>query len=245
MTSRVIILGIPVDPVTLPEACERIESMLADDNQHHVLTPNPEMIVAAHTNTEFRSVLQTSSLNVADGYGLLLASRFLGSPLPERVSGIDLLTTLCEAIRVPVFFLGAAPGVAASAANALRQKNPALMIAGTYAGSASLSEETEIISRINASGARVLFVAYGAPMQDLWIARNLERMPGIAVAMGVGGSFDFLAGVRTRAPRLMRTLGLEWLWRLVQEPRRIGRILTAVIHFPLLVLFHKSSPPLP
>ncbi|MSR67261.1 WecB/TagA/CpsF family glycosyltransferase [Candidatus Peribacteria bacterium] len=239
MVARVFILGVPVDSVTLAEATKRIREMLRSDFQHHILTPNPEMIVAAKFDPEFLSVLQSSSLNVPDGFGLLLASRYLGSALLERVSGVDLLVELCLHADRPVFFLGAAPGVAASAAHVLQKQNAALMIAGTYAGTPDSAEEDAILSRINASGAKLLFVAYGAPVQDLWIARNLKRMPNIRVAMGVGGSFDFLAGIQKRAPVFLQTLGLEWLWRLAQEPRRIGRIFTAVIVFSLLVLFSR------
>lgn len=210
--------------------------MLADGAQHHVLTPNPEMLVAAQRNTDFRVVLQHSSLNVPDGFGLILASRFLGTPLPERVSGVDLLMKLCEDIDVPIFLLGAGAGVAERAASALCAKNPSLRIVGIYAGSPSSFDEEEILARINASGAQMLFVAYGAPLQDLWIVRNLKRIPTVNVAMGVGGAFDFLAGLRSRAPRFLQRIGLEWLWRLAQEPKRIGRIFTAVIVFPLLVL---------
>ena len=235
MGSRVSILGVPIDAVTLSEASERIRVMITSGGQHHVLTPNPEMLVAARSNAAFRSVLQASSLNVPDGYGLILASRLLGCPLRERVSGIDLLTALCLRIDVPVFFLGAATGVAEQAAAALKAKNPALTVAGTYGGSPLSSAEDDIVDRVNRSGANVLFVAYGAPKQDLWIARNLKRMPNILVAMGVGGSFDFLAGIRKRAPEFLRSFGLEWLWRLLQEPKRICRIFTATIVFPLLV----------
>lgn len=209
---------------------------MAETGQHHVLTPNPEMLLVARSNPQFRSVLQHSSLNVPDGVGLLLASIFLGNPLPERVSGIDLLTALCCATDQPVFLLGAGPGVAERAGAVLQKQNPSLVIAGTYGGSPNLSDEEVIVERVNRSGAKLLFVAYGAPRQDLWIARNLKRMPGINVAMGVGGSFDFLAGVLTRAPKWMRAIGLEWLFRLLQQPSRIGRIFNAVVVFPLFVL---------
>lgn len=243
MTARLQILGVPVDAVTLQEAVQRMQEMIGSGAQHHVLTPNPEMLVAARSNPAFLSVLQFSSLNVPDGYGLILASRFLGSPLPERVSGVDLLTEFCRKIDVPVFFLGAAPGVAERAAAVLKKNNPMLITAGTHAGSPRVEEEDEIVCRINASGARVLFVAYGAPAQDLWIAKNLQRMRSVRLAMGVGGSFDFLAEVRKRAPYFLRACGFEWLWRLLKEPKRIGRIFKAVVIFPFLVLTVGSTPP--
>ncbi len=240
MEGRLSIFGVPIDAVTLLEATDRLCQMLQEEGQHHVLTPNPEMLLAARSNEIFCSVLQSSALNVPDGYGLILASLFLGNPLPERVAGIDLLTALCLRIEGPVFLLGAEEGVAARAGEALRLQNPSLIIAGTHGGSPNPSEEEEILLKINASGAKLLFVAFGSPRQDLWIARNLTRMSGIRVAMGVGGSFDFLAGVRSRAPHWMRSVGFEWLWRLVQEPKRFRRILRAVFLFPLLVLLTEN-----
>lgn len=233
----VSILGVPIDNITLGEAVDRLVVFAQGSGQHHVMTPNPEMLVAAQKDPTFRSVLQSSTLNLPDGTGLLLAARFLGTPLRSRVTGVDAVSALCLRADVgPVFLLGAAPGVAERAASLLRRKNPALVVAGTYAGSPDTEEEEAILQRINASGARLLFVAFGAPVQDLWIARTLKRMPGIKIAMGVGGAFDFLAGVRPRAPILLRLIGLEWLWRLLVEPARFGRMFTAVVVFPFLVL---------
>lgn len=233
----VTILGIPIDNVTLDEAVIRIAAMANGSDQSHVMTPNPEMLVAAQRDPVFRVVLQNSSLNLPDGTGLLLAARILGTPLRERVSGIDIVTALCKRTDLgPVFLLGAASGVAERAADVLRLSNPSLSIAGTFAGSPDSREEGAIVQRITVSGARILLVAFGAPAQDLWIARHLKKMPNVRVAMGVGGSFDFLSGLRSRAPKFLRVIGLEWLWRLLHEPARFGRIITAVLVFPLLVL---------
>lgn len=237
MTRRVSILGVPVDAVTLLQAVEQLRGMASSSQSHHVLTPNPEMLVRSAKDPVFRSVLQKSSLNVPDGAGLLVAARMLGHFLPARVTGVDLVESLAAEPDVqPIFFLGAAPGVAEKAASMLASRNPALKIAGTFSGSPSPSEESSIVDRINNSGARTLFVAYGAPMQDLWIDRTLPKLPLVRIAMGVGGAFDFLAGIRKRAPKWMQQCGMEWLWRLVQEPSRIGRICNAVIVFPLLVI---------
>ena len=241
MTPRVFILGIPIDAVRLSHVLERMRWMLADARQHHVMTPNPEMLVAAQTNTAFYNVLLASSLNVPDGFGLVLASRFLSSPLPGRVTGVDVVTEFCRQTKEPVFFLGAGEGIAARTATVLKENNPSLVIAGTFSGSPAEDHEDAIIERINASGARVLFVAYGAPIQDLWIAQNLKKMMTVKIAMGVGGTFDFLAGVRRRAPVFVRSLGLEWLWRLFHEPKRMKRIFTAVVVFPYLVLRSRWS----
>ncbi len=241
MSARVTILGVPVDPLTLPQAVNRVIELLTSGVQHHVITPNPEMIVAAQKNSEFLRVLQSSSLNIADGAGLLFAARMTGQCLPERVTGTDLLIALAHHAEAgPMFLLGAGPGIAERAAHALMTEHPSVSIAGTFGGSPREEDEDDIVRRINDSGARILFVAYGAPAQELWISRVLPRLCTVTVAVGVGGAFDFLAGVRSRAPGWMRRIGLEWLWRLVQEPSRIGRICTAVIVFPFLVLTKPS-----
>ncbi len=234
---RVSILGIPVDALTRAEAAGEIFRLIGSGSGHHVMTPNPEMLVEAHRNPLFRAVLQRSSLNVPDGSGLLWAARRRGTPLPERVAGVDLLKDICAAGSLPpVFLLGAAPGIAERAAARLKESNPGLRVAGTYSGTPSPEDEDQIVARINSSGAEILFVAFGAPKQDLWIDRNLPKMPAVRMAMGVGGSFDFLAGTKKRAPVWMRRLALEWLYRLIREPSRLKRIFTAVVVFPLLVL---------
>lgn len=243
MKNRVSILGVPVDCVTLTEARDRVLAMSVSGT-HHVMTPNPEMLVEAHHNPAFKTLLQSSDLNIPDGAGLLWAARRAGETLPERVTGVDLLSAVTSVVGCPsVFLLGAAEGVAEAAADHLRRKNPSLHIAGTYAGSPHENEEQMIVAKINASGASILFVAYGAPQQDMWIRRNFPKMTSVHVAMGIGGAFDFLAGKRTRAPQALRSFGLEWLWRLIQEPTRIGRIFTAVVVFPYLVLTQSKSVP--
>jgi N-acetylglucosaminyldiphosphoundecaprenol N-acetyl-beta-D-mannosaminyltransferase len=235
MSSRISILGVPVDAVTQHQALKRVQEFMASGGKHQICTPNPEMVVEATKNPEFLSVLQASSLNIPDGAGMLWAAKYMGGFLPERVTGVDLLTAIATLSQPPsIFLLGAAPGVAEKAAAALRVLNPSLHIAGTFAGSPAKEIEGSIVDRINASKADVLFVAYGAPKQELWIHRNLPKL-NITLAMGVGGAFDFLAGVRSRAPKWMQALHLEWLWRVVQEPSRLNRIVTATIRFPRLV----------
>jgi N-acetylglucosaminyldiphosphoundecaprenol N-acetyl-beta-D-mannosaminyltransferase len=135
-----------------------------------------------------------------------------------------------------VFLLGACEGIAATAARALCDANPALHVCGTFAGSPATIDEEHILEKIRAASPRMLFVAFGAPNQELWIARNLAKMPSVKVAMGVGGAFDFIAGKQKRAPQIFRSLGLEWLYRLMREPRRIVRIINAVVVFPFLVI---------
>src|SRR5207247_1504201 len=164
-------------------------------------------------------------------------ARYLQRPVPERVTGTDLLPPLsqrCARSGYRLYRLGAAPGVAEAAAARLQTLAPGLEIAGTYAGSPATGEEDGILKRIRAANADVLCVAYGAPAQDLWIRRNLARLP-VAVAMGVGGAYDFLSGRQRRAPRALQRMGLEWLYRLYREPWRWKRML-AIPSFMLQVI---------
>lgn len=243
---RTVLLGVPFDPVTMSEAVMRVLALLDGAQASHVMTPNAEMLVAAASHREFLRVLQSTELNVADGIGVVWCSRLVGAPLPERVAGADLVAELAAALpgKHSVFLLGAAPGVAERAAEALRQRSPGVQIAGTASGSPRDDDAQHLIDVITASGATLLLVAYGAPAQDLWIAKHLPALPSVRVAMGVGGTFDFLAGERRRAPPWMRRIGMEWLWRLLIEPRRIGRIFTAVVVFPLLLLRYGARSPL-
>ena len=243
--SRISLLGIPIDTLKRIEAIERLQTMLVSEKSHHVMTPNSEMLVAAQKSEQFRDVLLRSDLNLPDSIGIVWMAKYLGYIIPERVTGVDTVIAFCQTLTEAdsVFFLGAAPGVAEKAAVALHTLNPHLQIAGTFAGSPQESDAATIIEQINAVHPHILLVAYGAPAQDLWIDRYLKELPSVRIAMGVGGTFDFLAGTKKRAPKIMQYLGLEWLWRLVQEPQRLPRILNAVLVFPWLVIRSQWSSP--
>ncbi len=241
----VYILGVRVDRVTRQQSLAAMEAMIArrhaGESQlpcRQIITVNPEFVMAAQRNQPFRCAINDAALVLPDGTGVVWATRYLGKPAPERVTGTDTLVALarrCATSGYRVYLLGAAPGVAEAAAARLQQMAPGLQIAGTYAGSPAPSEEDGIIERIDAAQADVLCVAYGAPAQELWIYRNLARLP-VAFALGVGGAFDFLSGRQKRAPKIMQRLGLEWLFRLYREPKRWRRILVAVPIFGVSVL---------
>ncbi|MGA9350139.1 MAG: WecB/TagA/CpsF family glycosyltransferase [Anaerolineae bacterium] len=221
------ILGVRTDNVNYSEALSLIEGFLESGTPHQVVTVNPEFMVAAQSDDDFRNILNASSLALPDGVGLLWAAGFLGRPLRERVTGTDTVqrvAALAAQKDCSLFLLGAASGVAVATAARLCQTYPGLRIAGTHAGSPVLEEEDEIVRLIQKAKPDILFVAYGAPQQDKWIARNLERL-GVPVAMGVGGAFDFISGRAKRAPRWLQRLGLEWLHRLCHEPWRWRRML--------------------
>jgi len=233
----VVLLGVRVDDVTSEEALAIIEGFIQEGTPHQVVTVNPEFVMAAQRDEEFRRVLNAAHLALPDGIGLVWASRLLGRPLRERVAGSDLvpkIAALAAERGYRLFLLGAAEGVADEAARRLREQNPGLVVAGTYAGSPAVEEEDEIVALVREARPHVLFVAYGAPQQDKWIARNLERL-GVPVCMGVGGALDFIAGVVKRAPLWVQRLGLEWLHRLLHQPWRWRRQL-ALVKFAGLVL---------
>ena len=226
--SRLRILGVPADAITYDKWMERIGVWIrAGNGARHVCTVNPEFIMIAQRDPIFFNILNRAALCVPDGVGLLWASRQLDAPLPERVTGSDGVPLIARHAAEQgwrIFLLGAAEGVAARAAAILQSRHPRLLIAGAHSGSPAESAEDEIVAMVNASGADILFVAYGAPAQDKWIARNLPRL-GVSVAMGVGGSLDFIAGVAPRAPQWMRERGIEWLYRLIRQPWRMRRML--------------------
>lgn len=245
--SRITILGVPVDNVTEDEALERIEGFIAEgrekDTPYQVVTVNPEFVMEAQRNAPFQEVLHRAPLAVPDGFGLLLAARWLGTPLRGRATGVALTRRMAEMAAARgwrVFLLGAAPGVAEQAAAVLTARSPGLQVAGCFAGSPHPRHEPFLRQIITAARPDILLVAYGHPAQDLWIARNQPHLR-VPVAMGVGGVFDYLSGRVPLAPAWVRRTGLEWLYRLVRQPRRWRRILTAVVLFSWAVV--RSGPP--
>lgn len=235
------ILGVRIDRVNFQEALRVIKKLIRSEQSHQLATVNSEFIMAAQKNKKFRDILNKTSLSTPDGAGELWAMKFLhGIKLKERVTGVDLfwaIAKLSEDKGYRIFMLGGDPGVVKVAAQRVRLIHSKARIIYTYEGS---PKETKKIRRlINHTKPNILFVAWGSPKQDIWIAENLKKFHSPLVAIGVGGTFDFIAGVRARAPKWMRSIGLEWLYRLFQEPKRFGRIWTAVVRFPLAVFISK------
>ncbi len=238
----IIILGVRVDNVNCDDAMARVEFFLRERGVHQIATVNPEFVVIAQKDAEFRRVLNQCALNVPDGVGLLWASRRLDKPLRERVTGQEMVARIAALAAQRgdrIFFLGAREGVAERAAERLKERYSGLRIGGCYAGSPTVEEEQRIVERINESKARILFVAFGPPQQEFWIARNISKL-NVAVAMGVGGTFDTLAGLAPRAPQWMQRAGFEWTYRLLREPRRFKRQL-AIPYFMWLVITRRKK----
>jgi len=239
---KVKILDVQIHAVTMSQVLEIIKDMTASGSYHQVATVNPEFIMVAQQHEEFHNVLNRTSLSFADGMGVVWASRILGHPLPERIPGVEVVDRLCALAAengLRVFLLGAAPGIAEEAARRLQLKYSRLIVAGTFAGSPKPEDDEAICEIVKKTQPDILFVAYGAPKQDLWIARNQPRLR-VAVAMGVGGSFDFIVGKSVRAPNILQSLGLEWLHRLFREPRRWKRML-ALPRFAFAVFWQKMG----
>jgi N-acetylglucosaminyldiphosphoundecaprenol N-acetyl-beta-D-mannosaminyltransferase len=234
------ILGVRVDLAGYDELLAHVDAFVASGQPHQIVTLNPEMVIAAHDDADFRVLLNAADLNVIDGVGLVLAVRLLGHRPPERVTGSDGIYHLaahCARRGYRLYLLGAAPGVAETVAERLVAAQPGLEVAGVFAGSPRPEDEAEIVGRVRAAAPDLLLVAYGVPAEEIWIGRNRRRL-GVPVMIGVGGTFDFVAGVTRRAPLWVRRLGLEWLYRLIREPWRWRRQL-ALPRFVALVLWER------
>lgn len=224
---RTEILGVPVRAVNEHDVLDFVRQRVARRDPAQIVTVNVEFIIQAQTDPHFAAVLRSADLATPDSAGVIWVMRRRGLPVERRVGGADLIWSICRQAAQEghrVFLLGASEGVAVEAGRRLQSTYPALRIAGAYSGSPSRHAEPDIVDLIRRAQADVLLVAFGAPQQDLWIARNLRRS-GVSIAMGVGGSFDYVAGTAHRAPMWMRERGLEWLWRLVRQPSRWRRML--------------------
>lgn len=231
-------LGVKVDEVTKDQALQKVSEFLSG-GQHKIFTPNPEFVVKAQKDEYFKKVLNSGDLNLCDGKGLEIFTKI------KRITGVDFMLGACKLAAEQgkgVYLLGSGSDeVVRKACEELSKKFINLKISG-YNKGPELNEDTVdkfdhyIFEEINKSGAEILFVAFGMGKQEKWIYENLNKMPGVKIAMGVGGSFDFISGHIKRAPLFMRQLGLEWLYRLIQQPSRIGRIFNATVKFIFLVI---------
>lgn len=241
MPDRIEILGVPVDCLSLREVTESISQWLAEPagTLRHIVTVNPEYVIAARRDSRFAETLRGAELALADGIGIVLAARLLRLTVPSRITGNDLVDAVAgmEYPGTRIFLLGAEPGVAEAAASVLRDRHPSAAIVGTLSGSPAPDGWQEISAALARSKPTILFVAFGHPRQDLWVSVNRARLEahGILVASGVGGVYDYLSGRVPRAPSLLRRFGLEWLYRLVRQPWRWRRQ-AALPVFTLLVI---------
>lgn len=221
------ILGVMVDDVTMDDAVLTLSGYLGSKGRHIVVTPNAEILIMCNENPQLMEAIGKASFVAPDGVGVLRAAKILGTPLSEKVAGCDLgFNLLSEAAKKgsSVYLFGAKPGTAETAAQNLCKKVPGLNIAGVRNGYFTPEDTESIIDGINKSGADILFVCLGAPKQELWMAEHADKLD-VSVMLGLGGSLDVYAGTVKRAPKLMIDMKLEWLYRLIKEPYRLGRML--------------------
>lgn len=235
------ILGVPVHPYKMKDAVDKILERIAEKKKTFVVTANAEIIMMGQSDTEYMSILNKAALVLPDGAGTVWAGRKLGFKVPERVAGYDLfLRLMAEAAQnnLKVFFFGAAPGVAAEAKQKFEILHPGVSIVGCRNGYFKDEDDLTIVEEINHSGAELLFVALGAPKQEKWLSKHQDILKPLLL-MGIGGSFDVVAGKMERAPKWMQDASLEWLFRLYKQPSRFRRMLV-LPKFVIKVLRIKS-----
>lgn len=242
MPKKVTILGVPVDAITMGEAVARIDGFIEKRTPVLVATANAEMLMRATHDGALRRILQGAAMVTPDGAGTVWAAHHLGYAMPERVAGYDMVQELMReapAKHRRIFFFGSAPGVADKAKKKAEQLYPGIEIVGTRNGFFTAADEPAIIEEIKAAHPDILLAALGVPKQEKWLAKHLGEL-GVPVAIGVGGTFDVMAGVMKRAPRWMQRAKLEWLFRGMMQPKRAGRLL-ALPRFVLKVHAQKRK----
>jgi N-acetylglucosaminyldiphosphoundecaprenol N-acetyl-beta-D-mannosaminyltransferase len=244
------VLGVDISPYSKDRFFMSVEERLQNDNSHaepfFIVTVNPEIIMHSIVDNKFKHILGSSSINTADGVGISWAVNYLYGKQVDRITGSDSLEkicNLCAEYSSSVFFYGAMPTIADKAARILQQRIPNLKVEGTYSPDSSdiLIEDLPSETQRELKNAAVIFVALGAPAQEKWIHDNLHSLPQCKLIIGVGGSFDFVTNNIKRAPKLFRKSGLEWLYRLIQEPGRWRRMLKLPVFAVNVVLMKLSE----
>ena len=229
---KISLLGVGITNATEAEVLEFIYTGLQNlTEKYYVVTPNPELLVITDRDKEYKSILNNAKLALPDGVGIMLGAQINGKPLKQRITGVDLVKSVCNYVSkqpITVGFLGAEPNIAVKTAECLQKMYPGLRV---ELAASEWSEE------LKSKKVDILFVAFGSPKQEIWIKNNLKNLP-VKVVVGVGGTFDYISGKVPRAPKVLRTLGLEWLFRLFIQPWRIKRQLS-LIKFVYLVIKEK------
>ena len=227
---KVSVRGLAFDNITMAEALAFAEKTMNGETLRLVFTPNAEIAQTCVENEEIKALIGSADLLLPDGAGVVMASKILGTPLKEKVAGIDFaegVLALAEILGRKVFLLGGKPNIAEKAKEKLLEKYPELMIVGTHDGyfRKTGTENDAVLQKIRESGAEILFVCLGAPAQEKWLSENKENLTGVRLAAGLGGSLDVFAGIVKRAPKFFIKMKLEWFYRLLKEPRRLGRMM--------------------
>lgn len=221
------ILGVRIDEVSMDDAVNKVQTFLTEDKMHLICTPNPEMLVTAQNDDEFKKILNSSELNIPDGNGIVWAAKKLGYSLKERVAGFDFIHRIFELVQdmdISFYFLGSKPGVADKAREKIEEKYVGIDVVGSRDGYFSVEEEKKVIADINANKPDVLLVALGAPKQERFINKYRNKL-NCKIAIGVGGCFDVISGNVKRSPDIFIKLKLEWLYRGLTDFRRLKRLI--------------------
>ncbi len=222
---RIPVMGVEFDCVTMDQALARAAELLENRQSAYCVTPNAEIVYEAIQDPDFRELLNQADIVLPDGAGVVLGAKLLGTPLPGKVAGIEFGERLCDMLTKrggSLYLLGGKPVVAEQAAQKLTQRHPGLVICGTAHG--YFQDEAAAVERIRAAKPDVLFVCLGAPKQERFMRAHCQALPGCLMA-GLGGSLDGYAGIAKRAPKWMIRCNLEWLYRLIKQPRRLGRMM--------------------
>lgn len=257
------ILSVRINILTKGQALDKVAEFLSEAKEHVIFTPNPEMLVAAHKDSYLQGILNKSDLNLCDGKGVEQSVKICLSKEDKskanyfkRIPGVDFIMDICwyaEKYGFSVYLLGSGDEmVIMKTVEKLKEKFPKLKIAGYHPGPKLESipnkklkyrsdDNDRVVTDIIQTEPDILFVGFGHSKQEKWIHENIEKLPGVKIAMGIGGSFDMISGKIPRAPIFLRKLGLEWLWRLMREPSRFGRVWTALITYPLLFISERGK----
>jgi N-acetylglucosaminyldiphosphoundecaprenol N-acetyl-beta-D-mannosaminyltransferase len=222
---KIDVTGIGFDNVTMAEALDKAKALLQEDRTVYCVTPNAEIAYEAMHGEELRSILNGADLVLPDGAGVVLASKILGTPLKEKVAGVDFADRLMDVMvqeGYRLYLLGSKPGIAELAAEKMLQKHPGLIICGTADG--YFKDEDAVVAKVNEAQADILFVCLGAPKQEQFMARHKDAL-NVRMMLGLGGTLDSFAGTVKRAPKWMIAMNLEWFYRLLKEPKRLGRMM--------------------
>lgn len=237
---KVNILGVHIDKINIDRASDKIIDMISEDSKHnYVFTPNSEILMQAYRSDEFKNILNSASILTADGIGVIYASKIVKNPIDERCAGFDVACSLMKKMGergYSLYLFGSKPGVAETAKETILNGFPGINVVGLSDGYFDKDKEKEIIADINDKKPNVLFVCLGAPKQEKWIYEHINDLD-VNVSLGIGGTLDVLAGTAQRAPQFYIDHNIEWLYRLIKNPSRIGRMMD-LPKFALTVLLH-------
>lgn len=250
MRDKISILGVNIDKLTIKDAEKRVESFLNSNNINTIYTPNTEIVMEAKKDDDLKKILNSGDLVIPDGIGLVYASKIKKKALPERVAGFDLSMKILDIANekgCSLFLVGGKPGIADMAVENIKKQYPNINIVGshhgyfkgTHIGHKGHEEEIKVLNKIKKSKPDIIFVGFGAPKSEKWIHENKDKL-NCKVIIGNGGTIDILAGTVKRAPEIYQKLGLEWLYRLIKDPKRIKRQMALPL-FVLIVLFSKDD----